>query len=82
MAIRVKDLPKPAEGRTITMADGSTAHIESQQPLLYCECCGNESSANPGDYWDANPETVFSCCGEPMRLVRKVVQYSDVPIGG
>jgi len=41
------------------------------RPFLYCETCGEESSANAGDYFMARPDTVFKCCGEPMRLVTK-----------
>lgn len=49
-------------------------------PFLYCDICGTENSANAGDYWNSNPDTVFTCCDIPMRLVRKVVQYIDVQV--
>jgi hypothetical protein len=51
-------------------------------PFLYCDNCGAECSANAGDYWaDVKRDTVFSCCDENMRLVRKIVTYVDVPVG-
>lgn len=46
------------------------------RPLMYCHTCGEEYSANRGDYFAANPDTVLTCCGEPMRLaVRKAVYW-------
>jgi hypothetical protein len=43
---------------------------------MYCHTCGEEYSANRGDYFAANPDTVLTCCGEPMRLaVRKAVYW-------
>lgn len=49
-------------------------------PFLYCDICCAECSANAGDYWDVKRDTVFSCCGENMRLVRKVVTFVDVSV--
>jgi hypothetical protein len=43
--------------------------------LLYCPKCGAEYSANAGDYFMANPETVFKHCGVNMQLVTKHTSY-------
>lgn len=48
-------------------------------PFLYCDNCGQECSANAGDYWDRKDE-VFECCGESMRLVRKIITLVDVDL--
>ena len=57
-------------------------------PLLYCYRCGNEYSANAGDYWAASPDTVLRCstpdaafggeCEMPLRLVTKRLIYTRV----
>jgi hypothetical protein len=46
--------------------------------MLYCECCSSECSATRGDYFQRPLDHTFTCCGEPMRLVRKRVMYEDV----
>ena len=50
-------------------------------PILYCERCGAENSANKADYFRAMATLTrhpFMCCQEPMRLVYKIVTYVDV----
>ncbi len=47
-------------------------------PILFCPLCDCENSANAGDYFAANPETVFECCEEPMLLVVKETHYIEV----
>lgn len=74
--IRVKDLPAPRPGHDLP--DGG--HVEAQQPVLYCEWCGGEYSANPSDYFAAPPDRVLECCEEPLRLVLKRTVYEDVVI--
>ena len=44
------------------------------RPCLHCASCGNSYSAHKGDYFMADQEHVFRCCGRPMQLgVRRVV---------
>lgn len=45
------------------------------RPLLLCTKCGEENSANAGDYWNANPDHVFKYCRRNMVLVTKRVTY-------
>lgn len=71
--IRVRDLPPWEPSRVV-----NGCIIEPCHPFLFCPDCGNEASANPADYWAVNRDTVFTCCGEPMRLVRRRVIYEDV----
>ena len=44
-------------------------------PMLYCRVCGGEYSAHRGDYFMSDPEKTMRCCGQPLRLVRKVTRY-------
>mgnify|MGYP001276996886 CR=1 FL=1 len=76
--IRIKDLRAWEKAKRIETPDGPV-WIEAQHPSLYCGECQCTWSANPGDYWAADPQTVFTCCGESMRLVYKRVRYEDVP---
>ncbi len=48
------------------------------RPFLLCDFCGNESSANKGDYFMARPDYVFTCCDMPMRLVTSEIVYTEV----
>ncbi len=75
--IRIKDLPPWAAVRRVETPHGPV-WIEAEHPSLYCTECGEHTSANPGDYWEADPETVITCCGEPVRLVRRRVVLEDV----
>lgn len=38
------------------------------RPALHCLMCGNSYSAHKGDYFDADPNAVFTCCDQPMQL--------------
>jgi hypothetical protein len=49
-------------------------------PFLYCEVCRAHYSANAGDYWAVPQDHVFTCCEEPMRLVRQVTRLVDVEL--
>lgn len=48
------------------------------RPFLHCTVCGAEYSANVGDYFAASPDTVMTCCGEPMLLVRRETRLVEV----
>ncbi len=50
----------------------------NDRSLLWCPKCGEENSANAGDYFMANPETVFKHCGVNMRLVTKRVVFEQI----
>lgn len=45
-----------------------TKKISHRLAYLYCGGCSAESSATPGDYWDAPADLRFDCCGLPMLL--------------
>lgn len=75
--IRVRDLPPPRPGRTLP----NGVHIEARQPMLRCSACGGEYSANPGNYFMADPNTVMRCHGRPLQLVDRVVTYQPVRVG-
>jgi hypothetical protein len=46
--------------------------------ILYCSACGQEASANAGDYWNLPNNYEFECCGFPMVKVVKSTHYSHV----
>lgn len=48
------------------------------RPILVCDCCGAEYSANAGDYFMENDEHVFTCCDEPLTLMVKKITYEPV----
>lgn len=75
--IRVRDLPPPRAGRSLP--DGG--YVEARQPMLHCRTCGENFSANPSDYWSADPNTVLRCHGRPLQLVDRVVTYQPVSVG-
>ena len=77
MTLTVGDLPAPRPNQTLPQ--GGT--IMTKQPMLYCPSCGDESSANPGDYWAANPHTKLTCgdCDEPLQLVESCTVH--IPVG-
>lgn len=55
--IRTKDL------RNLTF-------LEGPKEFLRCPVCGYTCSANAGDYFMSDPESVFLCpCGEPLEMV-------------
>ena len=65
--------------KNITVADlKDQTGTPNPSPFLYCDDCGAEWSANKGDYFTHARDYVFTCCEQPMRLVRKVVSYVDV----
>ena len=48
------------------------------RPFLLCRVCGGEYSADAGDYFAAEPETVLRCCRKPMVLATKQTVYREV----
>ena len=65
--VRVRDLPD------LIGSDGPT-------PILWCRLCREENSAHRGDYFMAHPDTVFTCCAQPMILVVKSTRYRDATV--
>lgn len=53
---------------------------ESPRAILMCLQCGGEYSANAGDYFAADPDTILECCYEPMGLFAKRTSYSAVRV--
>lgn len=51
------------------------------RPFLYCNVCGDENSADRGDYFMVPPAMVFRHCSVPMRLVTARRVFSDVVEG-
>lgn len=51
---------------------------QARNVFLYCEDCGRECSASPGDYWFAQKDKVFRCCTLPMVLASKKIVYEIV----
>lgn len=41
------------------------------RPFLYCDECGQESSAHAGDYFNVPDDYIFRCCGQNMRFVTR-----------
>ena len=62
----------------ITVDDLKDQTGSGPHPILYCEFCESEFSANKGDYFMHPFDHVFMCCGENMHLVDKVVVYRRV----
>lgn len=52
--------------------------VSSPHPILYCNHCQSEYSANVGDYFMERLETVLVCCGKPLTLVTKQTVYKKV----
>lgn len=46
--------------------------------LLHCVVCGNDNSANKGDYFMARSDYMFTCCGQPMVLAVRRTVYRHV----
>jgi hypothetical protein len=61
--------------RIITV--GSLTHESAGGRFLLCVECGNESSANKGDYFMLRDSDVFTCCGQPIRRVQRSIHYQD-----
>lgn len=54
--------------------------MDYPRPVLYCSC-GGEYSANAGDYFTANPDTIIRCeCGKPLQLGVPVFGYRPVEV--
>ena len=46
--------------------------------VLWCPECGNEYSANAGDYWNCKADKELICdCGEPFLLGHFVRQFIE-----
>jgi hypothetical protein len=48
---------------------------KSDHRIMLCPLCGEESSANKGDYFMLPEDHKFQCCGQTMELVTKVTSY-------
>lgn len=49
------------------------------RPVLYCERCGGEYSANRGDYFWMRSNEIIMCCDKlSMKLVMKKIVYEEV----
>lgn len=55
-AIRVQDLP-------------ALVGTDKPRPLLFCEKCGGEYSAERGDYFMLPPDAPMACCRRLLRMV-------------
>lgn len=49
-----------------------------ERPFLRCHICDMSMSANRADFWNANPEHVFTHCDENMMLVVKRTILEEV----
>ena len=71
--------------KTITVSDlkDQTGVPYPPHPILFCDDCESEVSANRGDYFAHNLDHVLMCdeCNVPMRLVYKRTVYEDVVLG-
>ncbi len=67
----------------IAMVGNLTEQIgmKGNRPILLCHICGNEYSANKGDYWNYSNDYVITCCGRPMEVVTKHILYKSVRKG-
>lgn len=61
--------------KPVTVAD---LPRELHGEFLICLECHSEYSAQRGDYFAADPQTVMECCGEPMKLVRRESRLVEV----
>lgn len=67
--------------RPITVADlPDSLGVPGSRPLLLCDECFTQASADAGDYWNLPADHVLTHCGRPMRLVRKQVRFVDVKL--
>jgi hypothetical protein len=80
--------------QVLTVGDLKDQFGIKNPPILYCEECGCECSANRSDYIVAtlqHPSDDFSCqpstplmcggCGQPFKLVRKTMAYVEIGNG-
>lgn len=61
----------------IKVADLKSQTGKGPHPILLCQKCGAENSANKGDYFAADPSWKFTCCNRPMQLVVKRTIYES-----
>ena len=66
--------------RGVRVSDLKDQTGQSNRPVLYCGECDSTYSANKGDYFMHPSSHVFECCGEKMRLVRRVVLFEEVEV--
>jgi len=52
--------------------------MNGPRPILYCNVCGAQYSANAGDYWNRPGNTELLCCDEPMQLVIKKIIFEPI----
>jgi hypothetical protein len=64
MTVRVRDLPATAPYGT----------------LLWCQTCGGEYSATQGDYFLRVPDSILTCCEQPLELVFKQTVFTPVNV--
>jgi len=63
----------------ITVADlKDQIGVPGPHPILVCERCGAESSANKGEYFMRPLTYPFFCCDRPMILAVKMTVYEEV----
>ena len=68
--------------KVITVGDlRDQINLDGAREFLLCRVCGQEASANRGDYFMAGPESKLICCGQPLLLVRRRVIYDEVAPG-
>ncbi len=48
------------------------------RPILHCQICNSEYSANKGDYFPYAEDHVLTCCEQPLELVVKKVVFVPV----
>ena len=50
----------------------------TSKEIMICENCGNQYSANKGDYWNFPDNYKFVCCDRTMDLVIPITTYIRV----
>lgn len=58
-------LPQPRRDTLI----GNGARICARQPVLLCPCCGQQASADPGDYFLFDRDADIKCADCPDELL-------------
>ena len=53
-------------------------NVVINNPVLYCVQCGEAYSANAGDYWAMDPETIFKHCKYNMVLATRRETYEII----
>lgn len=65
----------------VTVADlKDQIGVPGPHPKLHCPSCGDDYSANAGDYWNVSETKEFRCdnCGTPLVLAVRRVVYDVV----